>query len=82
MVLDLPPQRIVARNLGDGLQQPRAEFLDADAVERDQFVAYGVGAAMVATGAVLLWLHSKDDAAVSATPLPEGGGLLGYSARW
>ena len=63
-------------------QTARDLITSADAVERDQFVAYGVGAAMVATGAILLWMHSKDDAAISATPLPEGGGLLGYSARW
>jgi tetratricopeptide (TPR) repeat protein len=74
-----------AKSLSDELSRPGAPF-DPDKVsrgesaERTMFITVGVGAALVAGGAVLFVLggqQSSDERAVSWTPVlaPDGGGL-------
>ena len=49
---------------------------------RDALVAYATAKAQANGGLFEDSGGPYNDAAISATPLPEGGGLLGYSARW
>ena len=69
----------------DGCDWALVEDKDAEgkSAEKTQYVLYGVGAAALATGAVLWWMGNKEAKSGSVAVMPaHGGAAVSWSGAW